>query len=121
MRRKHRGGVGSPAPTCNHSYSVTPIESVSRQPNSAIMSIDSSAFEPGIFLPTKLIEYMMSGRPILALSVHGPVWDLIAKYNAGIAVRFDDVDEITRALEMLYLKRDASSAGNFRNLREFEA
>ena len=83
--------------------------------------IDPSPFEPGIFLPTKLIEYMMSGRPILALSVRGPVWDLVAKYDAGIAVRFDDVDQIANALETLYLKRNATFARNIRNLHEFEA
>jgi len=64
---------------------------------------------------------MMSGRPILALSVRGPVWDLVAKYDAGIAVRFDDVDQIANALETLYLKRNATFARNIRNLHEFEA
>jgi glycosyltransferase involved in cell wall biosynthesis len=56
----------------------------------------------GIFLPSKLADYLGGARPILALSpMKGVVADLL-KEGGGIIVEPDDVNGIGLALERLY-------------------
>jgi len=86
-----------------------------------LVLIDPSPFEPGIFLPTKLIEYIMSGRPILALSVPGPVKDLITQRLAGIVVHSDDVKGMVSALESLYADGTWIRGRHSQVLPEFES
>lgn len=63
----------------------------------------------GIFLPSKLSEYLGGSRPILALSpAHGVIADSLQE-GGGIVVEPDDVNGIGRALTSLY---DAWKAGS---------
>lgn len=67
----------------------------------AAILIDPSPTEPGVFLPQKLPEYLVSGKPILALTGEGPSKRLVERYNAGVCARWDDFDAIARAFETL--------------------
>lgn len=55
---------------------------------------------PGIFLPSKLIDYIEVGQPILALSPKaGVVRNLMERYKFGLFAANDDEAEIEAALE----------------------
>lgn len=86
-----------------------------------LVVIDPSSIEPGIFMPLKLSEYLMSGRPILALTVPGPVTRFVERFAAGKAVRFDDVGAIEAALEQLYSESRPPSWKGGREIPELEA
>lgn len=86
-----------------------------------LVLIDPNPTEPGIFLPLKLVEYLISGRPIIALTVPGPSQQLVERYAAGAAVRYDDPVAIAKKLAELYEARDLSVTGVLRDLPELEA
>ena len=54
--------------------------------------------------PSKMVEYLRSKRPILALGGDGPAANLINAANAGMIVRFDDIEGIKQAIFNLYQK-----------------
>lgn len=67
-----------------------------------------ASMKEGIFLPSKLADYLRGGRPILALSpTRGVVADCL-RDGGGIVVEPDDVSGISLALVRLY---DAWEAG----------
>ena len=70
-----------------------------------LVLIDPSVTEPSIFLPLKLSEYLMSGRPILALTGEGPSERLIREHRAGAVVRFDDEGGVAEQIERFYEAR----------------
>lgn len=86
-----------------------------------LVLIDPSPLDVGIFLPLKLVEYLMSGRPILALTTPGAASNLIQRYSAGSAIRFDDVSGIARALWGFYTEGRKPTRSALRDMPEFEA
>lgn len=59
--------------------------------------------EEGIFLPSKLVDYAQTGRPILAASPKiGTVADLLAKHGGGIVADTSSCESIVEALTTLY-------------------
>jgi len=56
------------------------------------------------FLPGKTMEYLATGRPILAMAVDGDVRNLIQETQAGIVVNPRDVAGAKVALHSLYLE-----------------
>ena len=59
--------------------------------------------EEGIFLPSKLIDYAQTGRPIFAASPrNGTVADLMAKHGGGIAADTSSSESIAGALTALH-------------------
>lgn len=59
--------------------------------------------DEGIFLPSKLVDYAQTGRPILAASPrNGTVADLMAKHGGGIAADTCSSESIAEALTTLY-------------------
>ena len=59
--------------------------------------------ERGVFLPSKLVDYVEVGRPILALSPRiGAVRDLMERHRFGHAAANDSEIEIEAALERLF-------------------
>ncbi len=61
-----------------------------------LMVIDAPA-EKSVFLPSKLIEYVGSGRPIIGLTPSGAAANLIRRLGGWVAAP-DDVSDITRAM-----------------------
>lgn len=86
-----------------------------------LVLIDPSPIEPGIFLPLKLVEYLISGRPILALTVPGPSQYLVERHGAGKVVRFDDAQGIAEAIEHFYDGRRLSTDHGPCEMPELEA
>lgn len=65
--------------------------------------------ERGIFLPSKLTDYIEVGQPILALSPRvGAVRDLIERYKFGVFASNDSEVEIEAALEVCLEQRRRS-------------
>jgi glycosyltransferase involved in cell wall biosynthesis len=72
----------------------------------------------GIYLPSKLSEYLGGGRPILALSpTEGVIADCLQQ-GGGIVVEPDDVNGISVALSRLY---EAWEAGTLSEMRPNES
>jgi len=62
-----------------------------------------AAYEEGIYLPSKFVDYVQTGRPILALSPHnGTLQDIISAHGGGIAVDCLSSKAITDALSEFY-------------------
>jgi glycosyltransferase involved in cell wall biosynthesis len=69
---------------------------------SDVLLLIESPMREGVFMPSKLADYLSSGRPILALSpAIGTVADFLSK-GGGIRVDPDNPDQIARALADLY-------------------
>lgn len=69
--------------------------------------------EHGIFLPSKLADYIEVGRPILALSPRvGAVRDLMEQHGFGYPAANDSEAEIEAALERLFKDWCAESAAD---------
>ncbi len=82
--------------------------------------------EEGIFLPSKLVDYAQTGRPILAASpINGTVADLMAKHGGGIAADTSSCESIAKALTALYRawkRRELDEKFNSRELgKQFES
>jgi hypothetical protein len=59
--------------------------------------------EEGIFLPSKFVEYVQAGLPILALSPPvGTISEILAKHGGGIAVDGRSSDAVAGAIQRLY-------------------
>jgi glycosyltransferase involved in cell wall biosynthesis len=71
---------------------------------SDVTIVIEAPYENGIYLPSKFVDYVQVGRPILAVSpVNGALNDIISKYGGGIAVDCRSVNEIKEAIEKMYL------------------
>jgi glycosyltransferase involved in cell wall biosynthesis len=70
---------------------------------SDVLVIIEAPLKEGIFMPSKIVDYVQIGRPILALApVMGTINDLFSKYGGGIAVDCKSPDAVTQALQTLY-------------------
>ena len=80
-------------------YSQMP-ESLSQ---SNILVIIEAPLENGIFMPSKIADYVQIGRPILALSPpNGTITDLLSKYGGGISVDCQSSSAVATALEKIH-------------------
>ena len=86
-----------------------------------VVLIDPSTLDRNIFLPMKLVEYLISGRPILALTTSGPSADLVSRYSAGEVVRYDNAAEIERGIVRSYERSVRGTSQGARHVPEFEA
>lgn len=74
-----------------------------------------------IFLPMKLVEYLASGTPILALTESRSIRTIIENNASGMVVRDGDIGGISRALAQSYSERTTSVSRHPRKIAEFEA
>lgn len=73
------------------------------QASSSVLLIIEAPVAEGIFLPSKFIDYIQSGRPILAVSPKsGTLNDILTKYGGGIAADVTSSESIANAIEKLY-------------------
>ena len=68
-----------------------------------VLVIVEALVEEGIFLPSKFVDYVRTGRPILALSPPvGTLADILGERGGGIAVDGGRADAVARALQGMY-------------------
>lgn len=67
-----------------------------------LLLIDAPSREPSVFLPSKLVEYLFTGKPILAITPEGASADVVRETKTGIVVPPDDIKGIKNALRDLY-------------------
>ena len=68
----------------------------------ALLVIEADLSE-GIFFPSKFVDYVQTGRPILAIGPKtGTLHDILSDHGGGIHADVDDVDDILRAINTLY-------------------
>lgn len=68
-----------------------------------VLVIIEPPMEEGVFLPSKFIDYVQTGRPILAVSPRqGTVADLLAEEKGGLSADCTSPNEIAAAIETLY-------------------
>jgi glycosyltransferase involved in cell wall biosynthesis len=81
---------------------------------SHVLLLIESVMEEGIFMPSKLADYLSSGRIILALSPsNGTVADYLAQ-GGGIRVDPDSPDQVEQALSDLYSRWQANRLDELR-------
>jgi glycosyltransferase involved in cell wall biosynthesis len=79
------------------------LETLERCANSDVLLIIDPLTYYGIQLRSKVVDYVQTGRPILAISPkHGTTNDILSTYGGGIAVDCTSDEKITEALEKLY-------------------
>jgi glycosyltransferase involved in cell wall biosynthesis len=78
-------------------------EALARLEQSDVLLVIEAPCEEGIFLPSKVADYACTGRPILAVSpARGTLQDLLSAYGGGICASNRSVEEVCRALTVLY-------------------
>lgn len=70
--------------------------------SSLLLVIEAPCAE-GIFLPSKFVDYVETGRPILSVSPEeGTLHDILSSRGGGICVPVNSATKITEALEVLF-------------------
>lgn len=71
--------------------------------HSTILVVIEAACEEGIFFPSKFVDFIQTGRPILAVSPSvGTLKDITSEYGGGIAVDGKSPDDIMKAIHIFY-------------------
>jgi hypothetical protein len=66
--------------------------------------------EEGVFFPSKFVDFVQTGHPILAVSpAHGTLTDILTANGGGIAADCRSPDTVARAIETLYLAWERGS------------
>jgi glycosyltransferase involved in cell wall biosynthesis len=79
------------------------IETLRKFSISDVLIVLEAAYTEGIYLPSKFVDYVQAGRPILAVSpVNGTLKDIIDAHGGGIAADCTSVSEIKSSLSELY-------------------
>jgi glycosyltransferase involved in cell wall biosynthesis len=86
---------------------IEPAVSYSQMPEilsqSSVLIILEAPLEEGIFMASKIVDYVQIGRPILSLSpTEGTIADLFSQYGGGIAVDCQSPDSVAKALRGLF-------------------
>jgi len=69
-----------------------------------LLVIIEALVDEGIFLPSKFVDYVASGKPILAVSpATGTLVDIIGEHGGGLAVDSTKPIEIADALHSMYI------------------
>ena len=91
-----------------------------------VLVVIEAKCEEGIFLPSKFVDFVQAGRPILAVSPgKGTLWDILSEYGGGIAVDNTSPESVAAGLNKLFcawkegeLDKRFSSAALFRLFSE---
>ncbi len=83
--------------------------------SSKVLLIIEANMKTNPFIPSKIADYTMTGRPILAItSEKSTVRDYFKKYSGGIAVSNDE-GEIYDALKVLFVSKDLTQVNKTYN------
>lgn len=92
---------------------ITYEETIKIMADSSVLVVIEADSEEGIFFPSKFIDFVQSGRPILAVSpVVGTLTDIISANGGGIAVDCRSPVAIAKAIENLYSEWKAGTLDN---------
>lgn len=81
---------------------VTYEESMEQAAGSSILLLIEACCEEGIFFPSKFVDYVQTGRPILAVSPRrGTIADVLAADGGGIAADCTSPESVADALARL--------------------
>lgn len=70
---------------------------------SNVLVVLEAPCKEGIFFPSKFVDCVQTGRPILAISpTNGTLADILSIYGGGIAVDCRSPDAVKKAIEILY-------------------
>lgn len=70
---------------------------------STVLVVIEAQCHEGIFLPSKVVDFVQTGRPILAVSPRtGVLADLLSRSGGGLAVSCDSIEEVAEAVGKLY-------------------
>jgi len=71
--------------------------------NSDVLLILESDYAEGIYFPSKFVDYLQTGRPILSISPKvGTLHDIHSEFGGGVAVDCTSTDEIFDGIVKLY-------------------
>jgi glycosyltransferase involved in cell wall biosynthesis len=77
---------------------------------SEVLLVIEAPYEDGIYLPSKFVDYVQTGRPILAVSpINGTLHDIISVHGGGIAANCLSSKAIANALCELYSRWEVNS------------
>jgi glycosyltransferase involved in cell wall biosynthesis len=73
------------------------------QAKSTVLVLIEAACDEGIFFPSKFVDYIQTGRPILAVSPKvGTLPEILSSYGGGIAVNCNSSDDVAHAIKSFY-------------------
>jgi glycosyltransferase involved in cell wall biosynthesis len=101
-------------------------ETISLTRGCDVLLIVEGDYGKGYFLPSKLIDYVQVGKPILAISPKkGTVSDIIRKYGGGVLADGTSAESVSDALALLFKHWEKGSLqqtfGSHKLLRLFSA
>ncbi|HQQ88251.1 MAG TPA: hypothetical protein PLA72_09645 [Smithellaceae bacterium] len=71
--------------------------------HSSVLVVLEAQCEEGIFFPSKFVDFVQTGRPLLAISPkQGTLSDILKQHGGGIAVDNRSPEEVCNALNILY-------------------
>jgi glycosyltransferase involved in cell wall biosynthesis len=78
-----------------------------------VLLVIEAPYEEGIYLPSKFVDYVQTGRPILAVSPpNGTLRDIISMHGGGVAADCKSSEEICNALNELYFHWEQNTLDN---------
>jgi glycosyltransferase involved in cell wall biosynthesis len=82
---------------------VSYVKALALMSQSHVLVIIEAACKEGVFLPSKFVDYVQTGRPILALSPRvGTLADIVSASGGGIAVDCESPEAVAGAIGVLY-------------------
>ena len=79
-------------------------ETQARAASSSVLFVIEASCDEGIFFPSKFVDFIQTGRPVLAISPRvGTLSDILSKNGGGVAVDNRSADEILSALNKFYM------------------
>lgn len=84
---------------------LTYRDSINRLANFTVLLVIEAPCDEGVFFPSKFVDYVQTGRPILAISPkNGTLNDILSKWGGGLAADVSSPQSIAEALNTLYEK-----------------
>ena len=76
---------------------------INYQNQAAVLVMIEAPCEEGIFLPSKFMDYIQTGKPILAVSPKiGVINDILTHHGGGIVADVNSPEAVAKALKILY-------------------
>lgn len=83
--------------------SVSYQDAINYQSQATVLVIIEAPCKEGIFLPSKFIDYIQSGKPILAVSPKtGVISDILKHHGGGIVADVNSAEDVAKAINILY-------------------
>lgn len=90
----------------------------------ALLLIDAPSATISEYLPSKLIEYIFSGKPIIAITQEGASADVIRSTSTGTVINSDDIMSICQTLKIYSdpnLRKQQFFSPNYQEIEKYHA